>query len=192
MFNDVIKFSYRDCDLPPAPERWEGESYEQRRNTIHTFIEKQTGFPPSPNMKAVREGVFKVEDTTTIEELVALGRKLKEWYKIDCFQCTIDRTDNTAHMLFDWNDRDALKSIVINRSEQIALSVMILRYLNLPSPKGTDLWYRYFLTGEHGDDPDVFNSVLEQVKHKNLGKRGYRIIYYALRYVQQMCEGLVK
>lgn len=192
MFDDVIKFTNRESDLDKTSEYWESESYVERRRAIFTAIEEKTGFAPSKNMQPIREGVFKVKDATTIDDVVALSRKIKEWYTIDCFQAAIDRSDNTAHLLFDWNERESAKSVYINRSEQIALSVMILRDLDLPRPEGTELWLRHFLTGEYSDNPQVFNNILDRLKRAKLGKRNFRIARDVLTYVQQMCQGVVK
>lgn len=192
MFDDVIKFSICEADLAPQPEHWQRESYAHRLNSILESVELKTGFPPSKNMRPIREGVFVVKDDTTIDDLVALGSKLRQWYTIDCFQCSIDRENNMAHMLFDWNDRETAKSVYINRSQQIAMSVMILRTLNLPRPEGTELWLRFFISAEYSDDQRVFTSILDQLKHAKLGRKNYHIARDVLTYVQQVCQGLVK
>lgn len=192
MYDDVIKFRGRECDLDPTPEYWQESSYEERWQTILDAIMKARGYLPSKRMQPIREGVFKVQDSTTIDEVVAIAKKLKRWYKIDCFQVSIDRRNNTAHLLFDWNRRETGDSIFLNRSQQIAMSVKILRFLKLPRPEGTEYWHRQFLVDEYDDNPKVFSSVMDNLKHANLSKRSYRVVNDALTYLQQKCEGLVK
>lgn len=192
MFDDVIKFRNVTHDLDRTEEFWQEECYADRWEAIIDNIVKTTGFSPSKNMQPIREGVFQVNDTTTIEELRGLAKHIKEWYKIDCFQISIDRSCNTAHLLFDFNLREKAKSVVINRSQQIALSVMILRYLHLPRPKGAELWLGYFLKDRFTNNPSSFQVLQNKLKHAKLGKDSYMLACDVLTYVQQMCQGIVK
>ena len=104
MYKGVINFTRRDCDLDRTPEYWQGESYSERIKTIQAVVQEKTTYLPTKKLQSVREGVFKVPSTITVEQLVDLSKALRRWYKIDCFQIAINRTDNTAHMLFDWID----------------------------------------------------------------------------------------
>lgn len=192
MYNEVIKFSNATHDLVRTEEFWQEDSFNDRWEAIMDDIVMTTGFGPSKNMQPIREGVFHVKDTTTIEELRGLARHIKEWYKIDCFQISIDRTDNVCHMLFDFNLRGQAKSVVINRSQQIALSVMILRSLHLPRPEGFEAWIGYFLKDRFSSNPDSFQLLHDKLKHAKLGKDSYMLACDVLMYVQQMCQGVVK
>lgn len=192
MYDDVIKFKSALGDLERTDESWQEESYVHRWDAIIDSIVKSTGFSPSKNMQPIREGVFQVADNTTIDELKGLSQCIKDWYKIDCFQISIDRTTNTAHLLFDFNDREKAKSVVLNRSQQIALSVMILRYLHLPRPKCSEEWVGYFLKDRFNDNPEAFQVLHDKLKHAKLGKESYALARDVLTYVEQMCKGLVK
>lgn len=192
MYDDVIKFRNVTSDLDRTDEFWQGDSYADRWDAIMDDIIRTTGFAPSKNMQPIREGVFQVTDTTTIEELRGLAQHIREWYKIDCFQISIDRPENTAHMLFDFNLREKAKSVVLNRSQQIALSVMILRFLHLPRPKGAELWLGYFLKDRFTNNPASFQVLEDKLKHAKLGKDSYTLACDVLTYVKQMCQGLVK
>ena len=110
MYKGVINFTRRDCDLDRTPEYWQGESYSERIKTIQAVVQEKTTYLPTKKLQSVREGVFKVPSTITVEQLVDLSKALRRWYKIDCFQIAINRTDNTAHMLFDWIDRETGQS----------------------------------------------------------------------------------
>ena len=72
MYNDVIKFKRRECDLDPLPEIWMGDTFEHRRKKLFEYIKSKTGSYPSKNMKAFREGTFAVQDSTTVKELERL------------------------------------------------------------------------------------------------------------------------
>lgn len=192
MFDDVIKFRRYTSDLERTAEYWQSDSYSVREEKIIDAIIKLTDIPPSANMYYIKEGSFLVKDETTLEQLIILAAKMRSWLYIDCFQISIDRKTNMAHMLFDWNDRTTGKSLYINRSEQIALSVLIIRYLDLPRPESADLWLRYFLVGEYTEDPKVFTNLLERLKDADLGDKNYRLARDVLTYITQMCEGKVK
>ena len=192
MYNDVIKFTRRECNLDPQPEFWQRETFEHRRKKLFEFIKSKTGSYPSKNMKAFREGWFAVEDYTTIKELERLSKVLKEMYKIDCFQASIDRETNTAHMLFDWNEPETLQSVYFNHSDYKFMSVTILRFLHLPRPKGTSRWNHYFLVLEYLENHEVYDELLDLLKHKHLGKRYTWLATVIHDYVVDMCEGREK
>lgn len=192
MLNNIIQITFPDKDLDPQPEFWQSDTFDHRQDEILEYVRANTGDIPSKNMRPIRVISFAVVSSTTIEMLIALAGKLKQWYMIDCFQCSIDRTDNTAYMMFDWNNRTTAKSVAINSSQQIAMAVMILRTLNLPRPKNSDSLLRFFLVGEFSEDPKVFADILNQLKHAGLSKRKYHIVRDVLKYVQMVCQGLVK
>ena len=190
MYDDVIKFSNRNSDLEKTEESWVGSSYDDRLEDIMDNIVKTTGFAPSKNMQPIREGVFLIKESTTVDDLKSLAVRINEVYLIDCFQISIDRDNNTAHMLFDFNIRDKGKSVVLNRSEQIVLSVMILRYLDLPRPDCAEEWMGYFLKGRYTDNEDVFENWLNNLKHKKLNKNDFNLAKEMSIFVKQMCKGM--
>lgn len=192
MFNDVIKFKRRECDLDPLPEIWMGDTFEHRKKKLFEYIKSKTGSYPSKNMKAFREGTFAVQDSTTVKELERLAKELKKLYKIDCFQASIDRETNTAHMLFDWNERESLQSVYFNHSDYKFMSVTILRFLNLPRPAGTQRWNHYFLVLEYSEHPEIYDELLDVLKHKHLGKKYTWLSTVIHDYIVDMCQGREK
>ena len=192
MYKGVINFTSRDCDLDRTPEYWQGESYSERIKTIQAVVQEKTTYLPTKKLQSVREGVFKVPSTITVEQLVDLSKALRRWYKIDCFQIAINRTDNTAHMLFDWIDRETGQSIYYNTSESIILTVFVLRFLNLPKPENTRTWFRYDLLWEYYEDPKIFDHFLDFLKHSRPSKRIYRLAYEMKTFSELLCKGLVK
>ena len=129
MYDSVIKFSASRKDLDRTDEFWQGDTFGSRWEDIMQNIVRVTGFAPSKNMEPIREAVFTIKEDTMLDDLKALAARIKEWYKIDCFQIAIDRSTSTAHLLFDFNIRETAKSVVIPRYQQIALSVMIRGFL---------------------------------------------------------------
>ena len=70
MYKGVINFTRRDCDLDHTPEYWQGESYSERIKTIQAVVQEKTTYLPTKKLQSVREGVFKVPSTITVEQLV--------------------------------------------------------------------------------------------------------------------------
>ena len=190
MYDEIIKFSNRSSDLSYAEDHWHKEGYDQRLEEIMDNIVNTTGFAPSKNMQPIREGVFRIKESTNIGDLKALAVRIKEVFMIDCFQIAIDREENMAHMLFDFNIRDKAQSVVLNRSEQIILSVMILRYLDLPLPDRAEGLYGYILKSRYTDNEDVFENWLNNLKHKKLNRNDFSLAKEMSIFVQQMCQGM--
>ena len=91
MYDDIIKFSSRYSDLDKTDESWVGASYDDRLEDIMDNIVKTTGFSPSKNMQPIREGVFDIQESTTVDNLRSLAERIRDVYLIDCFQISIDR-----------------------------------------------------------------------------------------------------
>ena len=193
MTEDIIKFSKGKKDLKSATEMWIGESFASRRDKILSFIEHKTGFPPSPNMQFIREGIFRIKSTTTLEQLRALAVKIKEECTIDCFQISINRRQNQARMLFDWYDYKEGKCFYLFSTYQMNLSVLIVRFLDLPLPRQiAPTWFRYFLLREYKDDKNSFRQLLDLLKHSKLTKKQFRLLKDSITYIENLCQGLVK
>lgn len=190
MFDEFLKFTYRDSDLEPTGESWFDDFYDARLEAIKDNVIDATGFKPSKNMQPIREGVFAIKDSTTVDDLKELAVRIKEVYIIDCFQIAIDRESNTAHMLFDFNIRDKGKSVVLNRSEHIALSVMIILDLDLPHLDNAENWMGYFLKGRFSVNESVFEDWLNNLKHKKLNKHDFNLAKEMSIFVKQMCKGM--
>lgn len=192
MFTEIIKFSHRRKDLDSFPDFWQSDTYNHRIDKVFKFIKKTTGFPPKKNIRPVREGVFEILPETTITELLELAKTIKQRFVIDCFQCSIDRQSNTAHMLFDMYDRQHTKCVWLNPYQLISISVLIIRTLHLPRPAGSELWLRPILSSEYEDDPKVFDNILGYIKRSKLTSRQLQITTDVFAYVKQVCRGVVR
>lgn len=192
MYDSVLKFTCRAANLDRTEEFWQCDTSDDRYDTIMKDIVKATGLSASKNMKPIREGVFLVNDDTTIDDLRKLAELIRQQYKIDCFQIAIERPSNTAHMLFDFNDRETAMSIVINRSQHIALSAMILRYLHLPRPESSEQWLFHYLKERINDNPAAITKLLDKLNHSKLSKEDVGLIRDALNYVKLKCQTISK
>lgn len=192
MIDDVIKFYERKEDLEQFSEHWEAASYEQRSKEIVATIVQQKGFPPSPNMKYIREGVFSIKRETTMKDLISLGEQIKEKCVIDCFQISIDRDRNECHMLFDWYDRKDEKSFHLYGAYQLKLSVLILRVIDFPAEFSSDDWIQHYLRQEYADNPDIIEQAIDFLNHASNRKRLYLFVLMCIRHAEKVCQGQVK
>lgn len=192
MFDELIKFYHCESDLEVMDEHWQSDSYEERVRDIINCVEDVTGFTPSKNLRPVKAASFQVKESTTMSELQSVMKKITERFHIECFQCSIDRGTNTVHMLFDRLNHETAKVEHTNRSEQVALSVLLIKDLDLPRPKGADNWVYHFISSAYSDDPKTFETLHEEIKHARLGKRSYRLVCDIIKYMKLRCQGIVK
>jgi hypothetical protein len=187
MHDAFITLTKATGDLPDGTQVWKGDSYDARREHIVGAI----GREPSPNMILIKEGRFSLAKRVEMVDLLRVMKRIKNMYGIDCFQITIDEKKHEVLLLFDWYDYKEGKSHVINRSMQIAMSVLIIRQLKLPKPTG-ELWDGYFIKSEYQDEPEMFQEMLSAIQHAEIGRKNYRRTRDLIHYVQNKIEGRVK
>lgn len=189
---DYIQFYPAQRDLDHTTEYWESDTYFYRKESIVNHVREKRGFAPSLNMQFIRECSFSITEKVTIFELVSLSTELRTLFKIDCFEISIDRVTSSAHMLFDFYDRDEQKCIYINKTRLAILSVLVIKHLDLPVPKPDSHWLRYFLLVDYYDNHEVFDQLLEWVEHQHVNNRSYSILQICLEYCKQLCLNNVK
>lgn len=104
MIENVITISNRKSGLAKTPEYWQNADFGAKSEEVIRKVTEKMGFVPRASMKIIREVSFLVKASTTIVQLKHLSGLLKEKFKIDCFQISIDREESMAHMLFVWVD----------------------------------------------------------------------------------------
>ena len=185
MIQQVFEIKPRQRDLHPTKEFWVSDTYDVRQEKIIAA----NGSVPHANMKFIREVIFEIKKSTTLDELKSLARSIKEECVIECFQISINRQKNVAHMLFDWYDYKAKQCFYLYESYQMAMSAMIVRKLRLPFPqKLNSKWLRYFLTLEYKENNSIYQELLEELKHKKLTKKTFRLLRQMTEYVEDVCE----
>lgn len=191
MINNVLTIKTGKKDLPILPEYWTSAKFDEKKQELDNLFFTKTGVHIYTSSKPIREICFLIKKSTSINHLLELSKKLKNKFGISCFQASIDRTNNTAHLLFTWIDKEG-KSIVLNNTDQIKMSVYILSFLSLPRPKSTSLWIRYFLQYSYELYPNIFDITLEELDQLNLDGKIYTIIRDSLIFAQLMCTGDLK
>lgn len=192
MVNDFINFTAIKEDLERTPEFWASTDCKSVIEGINRQMEAVHGFVPRSTAKVVREGVFLIKGSTTIEDLISLSSELSKVFGVKCFQIAIHRDVSEAHMLFRWFDDRESVPMSFSATDYKKLSVYVLHYLHLPRPKAAEGWLRYFLMLEFHEDNDIFKIALDKAVSHQLDGRSYEALSDALAYAEGVCKGLVK
>lgn len=192
MIDNVLTIKTGFSDLLPMPEFYQVVTYSQKREELLSLIYEKKNFKPFASMKLIREINFLIKKTITLWKLQCLAERIEKLFGISCFQISIDRENNTAYMLCSWIDKETGECIVLNRTEQKRLSVLVLDFLDLPRPRGADMWLRYFLLNKYNNDPSVYSKQIESLERGQYDSLSYPVIRDSLKYVEMLCRGLLK
>lgn len=189
MTSDFLKFAKGTTDLDShVREYWKQCSYQERYDEVSNYIQQQTGYPPSSNMQFIRELEFFITDKTTLFDISLLIPIIKKEFVIDCFQISIDRIENKAHLLFDWYDRKNNKQIYLYPTILYRLQALIIRTLNLPYLDSDDKLSYYLMLEDYLQNKSIYNDILDWVKHQNPSPRTYKILKNIIYYITTLCH----
>ena len=193
MVDEKCFLKIQDCKegIVKYPEYVETATYFEKKEEIMRRIEEKKGFVPMKSMKITREMSFKIKKSIELEKLTNLAYEIQGRFGIECFQISIDRETNTAHMLFNWILENG-EPFVLNQSLFKRLVVMVLDFLKLPRPKEAKNWERWFLAESYNKDNNVFNEQINLLSNSNINGLNYTVVFDALSYAQKVCEGVVK
>ena len=192
MIDNVLTIKTGVSNLFYTPEFFQIATYEQCREELLSLIYQKKRIKPFASMKLIREIRFFIKQSTTLWKLRCLAGKIERMFGISCFQISIDRENNTAHMLCSWIKKETGECIVLNRTEQKRLSVLVLDFLDLPRPRCADMWLRYFLLNKYNNDPSVYSKQIESLERGQYDSLSYPVIRDSLKYVEMLCKGLLK
>ena len=193
MVDEKCFLKIEDCKegIVKYPEYVETATYFEKKEEIMRRIEEKKGFVPMKSMKITRKMSFKIKKSIELEKLTNLAYEIQGRFGIECFQISIDRETNTAHMLFNWILENG-EPFVLNQSLFKRLVVMVLDFLKLPRPKEAKNWERWFLAESYNKDNNVFNEQINLLSNSNINGLNYTVVLDALSYAQKVCEGVVK
>lgn len=192
MIDNVLTIKTGVSNLFYTPEFFQIATYEQCREELLSLIYQKKRIKPFASMKLIREIRFFIKQSTTLWKLRCLARKIERMFGISCFQISIDRENNTAHMLCSWIKKETGECIVLNRTEQKRLSVLVLDFLDLPRPRCADMWLRYFLLNKYDNDSSVFSRQIGYLERAQYNSLSYSVLRDSLKYVEMVCKGLLK
>lgn len=190
--NELLTIDVARKDLLPQPELWAKESYGERYDKLLEIIKKKTSFLPYGNTKVIREISFRITPSTTLGEIREVCKAFEERYKISCFQVSIDRHLQEAHILAAWVDLQTGKAVQLYDNTLKRFTGMLLRRLHLPRPKNYEDWVRYVLIDAYEENPDVFRQQYAKLCLSSKDNTIPPIIRDALTYAELMSKGQAK
>ena len=192
MINYVLTIETGITDLVHAREFYQVTSFEQKKEELLALIFQKKKIKPFASMKLIRSISFFIKRSITLWQLQSLANRIEIMFGLSCFQISIDRANNTAHLLCGWIDKETGDCIVLNRTEQKRLSVLILDFLDLPRPRCANMWLRYFLLNKYDNDASIFSKQIEYLERSEFENLSYPVLRDSLKYVEMVCKGLVK
>lgn len=192
MIDTILNIETGTTDLLHTQEFYGIATFSQKKEELLALIYQKKKFKPFASMKIIRDISFLIKHSIRLWQLQGLASKIESMFGLSCFQISIDRETNTVHMLCGWIDKETGDCIVLNRTEQKKLSVLILDYLDLPRPRCADLWLRYFLLNKYDNNPSVFAQQIELLERSEYESLSYPILRDSLKYVEMVCKGLLK
>ena len=192
MKNDILSIEVARDNLKETSEYWKSESYETMVDRLQTLIQAKTGYPPYQNTKMIREVCFKITPGTTLDQIREVLNDIENGYHVSCFQISIDRRNNIAHLLFAWIHPTTAKPVRFNNKTKVMLfSVYFVRRLHLEYPDDMTEWVRYFIMDAYYEDKLVFEKALADLQKIEI-PINKTIFLESLLYAQFMSEGKVK
>lgn len=190
--NELLTIDVARRDLLPQPEYWAEESYEERYAKLLAIIKRKTSFMPRGNTKVIREISFNIMPSTTLGDIRGVCRQFEAIYGISCFQASIDRKAQVAHLLVAWVDKKTGKAVPLFENTLKRFTGMLIRRLHLPQPKNYEDWVRYTLLDAYEENHDVFKQQWRWFRQETNLQSDSHIIRDALIYAELMSKGTVR
>lgn len=175
-------FKAANSDLNNSTEIWKQCSVEEMKKRIS----KEYRLP----YKAIRELTVPIIATNTLEDVRRVAKEIEKMYNIACFQFSIDRKENQAHLLFNFMNRENGLTYYFNSSDQKLMCAMAKIILGHSDDK--EIGKRYYLLNYYKKDQNVFKKLQEALQHRSFSQKSFRILKDALDYIENVCEGNAK
>ena len=190
--NLYIHDSFRDLKINSDTESWVLESYESRLLKINKYVEEQTKHLPHKSLKPIRTLTLHILPHIDINRIKLLASILRTKYGAECFQITLNHKYNTAHMMFDWLNRENCQGIYLNKHQFENLCVDVVRNLKLPKTYKTKMLLRKFIQKEYEQNPEYFKELRTNIDSSSLSPDSQVKINESLEYLEYLCKGLLK
>lgn len=162
---------------------WSTSSVQEKEKEVARLCKDITGRKMQKNAEPIREAVVNLEPHHTIEDLRNLAERLRESFKIDCFQIHIhrdegkstDEINHHAHMLFDWQDKQTGKTLKLNRVDLSQIQTLVATELamergelkeNSNRERLEAVEYKRFMEEQKIEKLQRHNAELEQKKNE--------------------------
>lgn len=116
----------------------------EHKKEIENLYKEKVGQKMQKKTVPIREAVFLFEERHTNEDLLKVGKAIKERFKIKPIQTSIHRDEGHfekhtkqwipnlhAHIVFDFQDKETGKTIKLNRSDLSEMQDLVANILNM-------------------------------------------------------------
>lgn len=185
--NGILSIKRGERSLVRTREFWQKESYRDRDRKIVEFYKQHSGgHAPSKNMWCIREMILDITPEVTLGSIVKAVEKMRDVYVIECFQISIDRKAQQAHLLFDFLNRETMAPVEIHQSNIAILQVYFIKRLGLPVSSDLELnWSHFSIRCELMQNPKVLSDFLEECKHTGMSRYFQRFARDMVLFVEQ-------
>lgn len=168
------------------------KTYSQVVEELKDIVKSIKGKVPPKMMILVKKMIFKVNDSTTLEDVRRIASYTDEVMGTTCFQYAIYRDRQQAELLLDVvNHGTGSRLVFNNRSKKRRVSAYISIFLHQKVSKAPeDL--RYYLIGLYNLNKAVFSGVKERIDKSSLSDKDKTLIGDCLSYTQGVCMNLIK
>ena len=188
---EIVKFKVHKDDLVDNGRlcHWSSKSCDKAENEIIEFFLTTVGSMPCKNMALIKMMSINIDERVTIPELRNLAERIYKYFRIKCFQISIDRNSSSANMLFDFVDRSTAKSVYMNVSDRKLLTCLIAKELNMKEHFLNPVFLRYSILLEYKDDPMMFSKYKGFLANYVIGTKAYSNLVDILNYMEHICNG---
>jgi hypothetical protein len=144
------KLDYVHHELSSQNDYWQSDTQEARLAFVTQNAKAKTGRKMQAKATPIREAVVVIEDTTTMDDLKKLAKRLNDRFGIDVFQIAIHKDEGYkkskdgiklnlhAHLVADWTDHESGKSLKLNRNDMAEMQTICAEVLGMERGKSSE------------------------------------------------------
>lgn len=172
----ILSFHRASRGLTKTKEYWQKDSFRDRERQINELCKAVNGgHAPSKNMWTIRELTLNITPKVTVDRIVKVTEKIRSIFIIDCFQVSIDRKMQQAHLLFDFLNRETGSSVEIHQSNLFVLGAFFIKHLDLPVRDDEMVnWSHFSIRCDLLENPDILDVFLDECKRSGMSRFFYR------------------
>jgi hypothetical protein len=125
--------------------------------TIKDLVKEKTGRSMQQKATPIREGVFNMNPSTTMEDVKDMCNAIKDEFGINTFQIHLHKDEGHTkdgewkpnlhgHVVFDWTDHNTGKSIKLNRQDMSKFQDLVADALNMERGVSSEITGRTHLS----------------------------------------------
>ena len=144
------KLDYVHHELSSQNDYWQLCSQESRLAFVADNAKAKTGRKMQAKATPIREAVVVIKDTTTMNDLKDLSKRLHDRFGIEVFQIAIHKDEGYkkskdgiklnlhAHLVADWTNHETGKSLKLNRNDMSEMQTLVAECLKMERGKSSE------------------------------------------------------